>query len=348
MLFFQEYYSIICGIKEERNETFVQIYSRGKSTGKSTSAVKKQFGKDFTYHQVLSELKTEFGKVDTVVPLVLVDMHNKEIVDKTNFKISSYVRQCKYVGSTRIYLGLKHTETLRDDLDLETVKDEGIPDELQQDEKREIPVTDTEEPNHTAEPTDEEIPHTFQPPEKREIPVTETGNVSVTHSDSAEPIETLDPSIHQELNVCITEDDAIKFLQAEKREEEERGLNLDPGELAEVDSSRFCPVHASQPSLYLFQEHKGKIYEKVSSGYGEFLLVPHDEMDEFGVFSQIFNGSSIFLVNPAILYYISNVYVSSNPVKVNEISSQVWELPKDVADGYQKWKVDVMEAVTDD
>jgi hypothetical protein len=50
-----------------------------------------------------------------------------------------------------------------------------------------------------------------------------------------------------------------------------------------------------------------KEYQKIVTEYGEFVLIPRDEMEAFEIFSQGVDSEDLFIVCPSLVYFLSYV-----------------------------------------
>ena len=93
-------YTMICGLKSGSTGKWKQVV---KSCG--GGVVKKAFQRNSSYKSVINYLRSEYHIPDEA-PVSLIDMSDK-VVEPETFTVPLYVKQqFKYVGSTRIYLGI--------------------------------------------------------------------------------------------------------------------------------------------------------------------------------------------------------------------------------------------------
>ena len=342
-------------------------------------------------------LKIEFGcECEDDENLVLVDMDNQEIKDWENFTIFGYVKDHKkYVGSTRIYLGIipkelpetadstkidkrdemeknpldeeislkkdepKKDEVKKDELKKdEPKKDEVKKDELKKDEpkkdevkkdelKKDEPKKDEvkkDEPKKDELKKDELKKDELKEDELKKDGLQESANMDLPTQGATggAPLNLKSSEVHT-VQSDKRDSDFENALQYVKKEQEEacmRGAcDLDIGELGKVDTEVYCPVYAVNPKVVLFQDYKGTKYEKLSTGYGDFVCIPHTDMCGFHEFCRSVKGDTLFIVNPALQYYLHYVHVSEDAtVNITSLSDEVWELPDDLAENYRQWK----------
>ncbi|OWF48304.1 uncharacterized protein LOC110453232 [Mizuhopecten yessoensis] len=283
------------------------------------------FPKAANYYEVLEILKTEFGCDDDACENVLLDMNNREIESPDDFTILEYIKSHKkYAGTTRIYLGVRESVANDEIKDAETPSSETDPSTERDDHTSESTESKSERDDQTSKSTDPKSERDDQTSES-----TEDGHLLASSSE-----ETRDDYFK----------DVLDFVREEQQEERKRGImDLDGGERFDIDTRIFCPVHAVNPKVILFQEKNGNKYKKITNAYGDFFCIPQDDMEEFDRFCKTLNVNQLFIVNPPLLYYLHYVHKSENPnVQVAETASkEVWKISEDIAQSFIEWKASI-------
>ena len=143
---------------------------------------------------------------------------------------------------------------------------------------------------------------------------------------------------------CSVEE-AIECIRKEVKELKNRSADLDSEGLENIDTEKFCPVFAD-PKILCFEKEMNKTYSHVLCGYGNFIIVPKDEMDIFETWKT--KNKNLFFVDEAILYFLSYVYNDEEVVNVKEVATNVWQLDAEVADKFRTWKEAMVAAYCKD
>lgn len=318
-------------MKSWKDGEWVQIKGAKSDPSVSTSPVRKQFKHDANYGTVLADLKSEFHKnTDVVNKYVLVSMFNQIVQNVSDFSIYSYVQSHKkYIGATRLYLGL---------IAMDTPKESAIATETPHN-----PTTSTQSSvtSSSAKMAHQDATDNDSPPESTVQAPVASSNLTSTVSGNLTSL--LDPKS----TVQDSSDDfetVVEFIKQEKMEADATHEEKDTGDLRNVDTSLFCPVYASNVKLQIFLSAKGKQYQTVSSGWGDFVCLPHEDMKELDIFKKSFDSSELFLVTPALLYFVKYEMVSADgQIHVESYADNVWKLPPGEGEKFNTWKQNIID-----
>ena len=70
-----------------------------------------------------------------------------------------------------------------------------------------------------------------------------------------------------------------------------------------------------------------------------FELIPHKDMKYFNDFKQnVDNKEHMFLVEPALPYFLFRVVGISGNINAGNFGPNVWQLPNNLSEMYKEWK----------
>ena len=294
-------YIVHCGVKEHRNDKEWKL-------SKCYRIVKITLKKDDDYQSTKQKLVNEFNINQKST--VLINMNNEVIEDTedTYFSIQNYVHDHKkYIGSTRLYLGI----TNREELTMSPVTSEQI-----------VPPVTTHQPVQPV--TSHQPVHSVTSHQLKQ---------AVTSHQLEQPVTSHQPDDFQL---------AIETIKKEVEEIGNRHDSADPGDLPSINFKEFCPVYSNDPKLHIFINQNHKNYQTVKSGYGDFKVVPLTDMDLFEEMKQQPEYDDVFIVDAAILYFLSYIHTEENEsVNVIAITTNVWKLSANLANEYRQWKEEI-------
>jgi len=169
-------------------------------------------------------------------------------------------------------------------------------------------------------------------------------NENQSHPGSVEEATQKSAADNNQPGPCSVEE-AIECIRKEVKELKNRSADLDSEGLENIDTEKFCPVFAD-PKILCFEKEMNKTYSHVLCGYGNFIIVPKDEMDIFETWKT--KNKNLFFVDEAILYFLSYVYNDEEVVNVKEVATNVWQLDAEVADKFRTWKEAMVAAYCKD
>lgn len=137
-----------------------------------------------------------------------------------------------------------------------------------------------------------------------------------------------------------------KYLLAEVLEEKsDKNDDRHKGELADTCNAD-TPVYTRNAAVSYFidmKEEEGKLFKKVNSGWGEFVLLPQEDFDEFIQVRSDLEIEKLAIVNPPLLYFLGNY---NEVVQVHVLSKNVVELDLKVINEYQRWCLEIKEKLS--
>ena len=103
-------------------------------------------------------------------------------------------------------------------------------------------------------------------------------------------------------------------------------------------SSGFTPMHFNNPLIQCFydiESQRGHNMEIKHTGWGPFILIPDNSLNDFFSFRKNFNVEELLCVNIPLLYYLNNY---GKDIKVMHVTKNVVRLdPFSSVDQYKEW-----------
>jgi hypothetical protein len=323
------------------------VQMRGR--GIPCAAVGMPFNINATYQDVMNEIIGEFKYLDDdSVTFTLLDMYCKEISEQ-EFSVYGYVKsQQKYVGSTRIYLGVtavtQPTQSAVSTMPLPLVSP-GT-----QSAASTMPLPLVSPPTQSAAstmPLPLVSPGTQSAASTMPLPLVSPGTQSAQTRTPTQPqtptqIQTRTPTQSQTHPQTETQTPIhiIQMIKDECAEIENRGdTDLDMGGLAGVDTKQYCPVFASDPRVCFFVSQCMEEVKKVASGWGDFFCISHKMMAELDTFLKESDCTSYIFADETLRFFLSHVLQSEDGyVCVEEVTDGIWKVSQFVGEKFSEWK----------
>lgn len=139
----------------------------------------------------------------------------------------------------------------------------------------------------------------------------------------------------------VTMEDVNLYIEQLVREEE---FNPNENESCRLAERGFTPLYTKNTAVqYFLDQMKGNgiTYKVVDSGWGEFVLLPDEDLQSFFKIREEINLSNMTYACPPVIYFIGLKHINAD-----SISKNVIKMPEDSLEEYKSWMEELKRSFT--